>query len=174
MFLQNSRYRQVPDEVTVDVKGRRLVSKSIRQPPPGTGTFQHTIEDGDRLDHLAYKYYKQPRKWWHICDANLEFMSPQALLGKTPIITQHFPLSFTDPENKPRWAELLRDIAALVGVETVLLADDDKSVIVTFNKMNIQSGDIADTIKEQGLVVESPQTIGRTGKGIVIPPNILG
>ena len=86
MFSKISRYRKLPDVVTIDVQGRRLESKSLRLLPEVTGIFLHTVESGDRLDHLAYKYYKQPRKWWRICDANPEFPSPQALLGKESIV----------------------------------------------------------------------------------------
>src|ERR671911_67810 len=142
MFSKISRYRKLPDEVTVDVSGRRLESKSIRLLPEVTGTFLHTIEDGDRLDHLAHKYYNQPRKWWRICDANPEFMSPQALLGKTPLITQRFPLSFPKPKEQPPWATLMRYLSAQVGVEDILLTDDENYLIVTFNEINIQSSNL--------------------------------
>lgn len=174
MFFKNSRYRKLPDEVTVDNKGRRLISKSLRVSPTVTGIFRHTIEDGDRLDHLAHKYYNQPRKWWRICDANPEFMSPQALLDKTPLITQQFPLSFRNTEGKPPWATLIRAIAAQVGVENVWLTDEENYLIVIFNHMNIQTSNLTEIIEEAGFAVEQPQTIGRTGKQIVIPPDIVG
>ncbi|MBD1836289.1 hypothetical protein H6F61_27305 [Cyanobacteria bacterium FACHB-472] len=174
MFFKNSRYRKLPDEVTVDGKGRRLTSKSLRLLPEVTGIFLHTIEDGDRLDHLAHKYYNQPRKWWRICDANPEFISPQALLGKTPFITQRFPISFADTEGQPPWATLLRAIAAQIGVENIWLTDDERFLIVTFNQMNIQARNLTEMIEAAGFTVEQPQTIGRTGKKIVIPPDVVG
>ena len=71
-----------------------MASKTLRLLPQVSGTFRHTVEDVDRLDHLAYKYYQQPRKWWRISDANPEFLSPQALLGKEPIVTDRFPVTF--------------------------------------------------------------------------------
>lgn len=172
MFSKISRYRKLPDEVTVDGRGRRLESKSLRLLPEVTGTFLHTIEDGDRLDHLAYKYYKQPRKWWRLCDANLEFMSPLALLGKVPIITQRFPLT-SDAGILP-WAMLLARIAGLIGVEDIRLAEDEASVVITYNEMSIQAADLANAIETAGFVVEQPQSIGRTGKQIVIPPDVVG
>jgi hypothetical protein len=174
MFFANSRYRKLPDEVTVDSQGRRLTSKSFRIPPRVTGIFQHTIEDSDRLDNLAAKYYKQPRKWWRICDANPELMLPQALLGKTPFITQRFPISFANAEQQPPWAMLIRAIATQVGIEDVRLTDDENFLIVTFNQMNIPASNLLEIIKSTGFIVEQPQTIGRTGKQIVIPPDIVG
>lgn len=173
MFFKNSRYRKLPDEVTVDSKGPRLTSKSLRVPPTVTGIFRNTIEDGDRLDHLADKYYKRPRQWWRICDTNREFMSPQALLGKTPSITQRFPLSFTDTERKPPWATLMRAIAIQVGVENVSLTEEENHLIVTFNQMNIQTNNLIEIIKGASFTVEQPQTMGRIGKQIVIPPDVV-
>ncbi|MBM0745397.1 hypothetical protein JOY44_28650 (plasmid) [Phormidium sp. CLA17] len=173
MFFKNSRYRKLPDEVTVDAKGRRLTSKSSRALPEVTGIFQHTLADGDRLDHLAHKYYNQPRKWWRICDANPEFMSPQALLGKTPFITQQFPLSFPESQGQPPWAVLMKTISDQVGIEDILLTDDENYLIITFNQINIQASTLTEIISRAGFIVGQPQTIGRTGKQIVIPPDIF-
>lgn len=174
MFFKNSRYRQLPDEVTVDVKGRRRLSKSLPSPPQVSGTFLHTIEQSDRLDHLAYKYYKQPRKWWRICDANPEFPWPQALLGKDPFLTQRFPLTYGDPKSQPPWAPLLNRLTALVGVEDAWLEDDEQAITLIYNRLNIQAEDLAQEIEQAGFTVGPPQTIGRTGKSIVIPPDIVG
>ena len=77
MFSDLSRYRTLPDIVTTDAEGRTLASKTLRPLPEAPGTFRHTVEDVDRLDHLAYKYYRQPTKWWRMSDANPEFLSPQ-------------------------------------------------------------------------------------------------
>lgn len=174
MFFKNSRYRKLPDDVTVDSKGRRLASKSLRILPTVTGIFRHTVEDGDRLDHLTHRYYNQSRKWWRICDANQEFLLPQFLLDKTPFVTQRFPLSFRDTEGKPPWATLIKAISNQVGVEDVWLTEDESYLIVTFNQINIQSSTVTETIKELDFTVAQPQTIGRTGKQIIIPPDIVG
>jgi len=174
MFFKNSRYRQLPDEVTVDVKGRRLLSKSLPLPSKASGTFLHTIEQSDRLDYLAYKYYKQPRKWWRICDANPEFPWPQALLGKDPFLTQRFPLKYSDSKSQPPWASLLNRLTALVGVEDAWLDDDEQSITIIYNRLNIQAKGLTHEIEQHSFTVEHPQTIGRTGKPIVIPPDVAG
>ena len=93
MFSKISRYRTLPDVVTTDARGRTVSSKALRPLPTVSGTFLHTVEGVDRLEHLAFKYYQQPRNWWRICDANPEFMSPQGLLGKEPVVTARFPLT---------------------------------------------------------------------------------
>lgn len=115
MFSKISRYRKLPDVVTTDEKGRTLESKSLRLLPGVSGTFLHTIEEVDRLDHLAYKYYKQPRKWWRICDANPEYMSPQSLLGKDSIKTTLFPVEW-EGSLQP-WSDLLSGVSEMIGIE---------------------------------------------------------
>src|SRR6059058_44650 len=111
MFAKISRYRKVPDVVTVDGQGRMLASKDLRMLPEVTGTFRHTVEAGDRLDHLGYKYYDQPRKWWHICDANPQFLSPQALVDQDAVVTARFPLTVAGGE--PPWAALFGTLRAV-------------------------------------------------------------
>ena len=70
MFSRISRYQALPDTVTTDSQGRTVPSKAVRLLPQVLGTFRHTVEEVDRLDHLAFKYYQQPQKWWRIVDAN--------------------------------------------------------------------------------------------------------
>src|SRR5262245_65473359 len=101
MFSRISRYRTLPDIVTTDVEGRTLVSKTLRPLPEAPGTFRHTVADADRLDHLAYKYYRQPTRWWRISDANPEFLSPQALVGKETIVMDRFTLEIDGVQ--PPW-----------------------------------------------------------------------
>ncbi|MBL4901397.1 MAG: hypothetical protein JKY62_01940 [Desulfocapsa sp.] len=125
MFFKISRYRKLPDIVTSDAKGRTLQLKPLRLLPEVSGTFRHTIEEVDRLDHLAYKFYKQSRKWWRICDANPEFMCPQALLGKDSIPTIIFTLS-REGAIAP-WSELTRALSNTVGIENVQLGTDEYS-----------------------------------------------
>ncbi|MDD5319212.1 MAG: hypothetical protein PHD43_01100 [Methylococcales bacterium] len=195
MFSKISRYRKLPNVVTVDAQGRRLESKSLRLLPEVTGIFLHTVESGDRLDHLAYKYYKQPRKWWRICDANPAFPSPQALLGKEPIVTTSFPLTFAGG-SQPPWAELLKQLERKLGVEGVKVVDEirlvaqeqtiggqtikvnverhDLAVTVTYNRMNISISDLADVMAAVGFGVTQPENIGRVGKKIIIPPDVIG
>ncbi len=195
MFSKISRYRKQPDIVAIDNKGLVLASRDLRLLPEVSGTFLHTVEEIDRLDHLAYKYYKQPRKWWRICDANPEFMSPQALLGKEPVVTDRFPLTFNGDTAQPPWADLLRHLSETLGVECVKIVDDislvpeeqthngqlvtvyaehfERSVIVTYNNMNLSAEDLAGIITDTGFEVSQPENIGRTGKKIIIPPDVV-
>jgi len=195
MFSKISRYNKLPDVVTVDAQGRRLASKSLRLAPVVTGNFLNTVASGDRLDLLAYKYYKQPRKWWRICDANPAFPSPLALLGNEQIATTQFPLTFAGG-SQPPWAELLKLLQQKQGVESVSVVDEirlvaqeqtisgqtvmvnvehyDRAVLVTYNRMNVTATNLADVVIGAGFTVTEPVDIGRIGMNIVIPPDIFG
>jgi len=172
MFSKISRYRKLPDEVTIGANGLAFQSKSLRLTPEVGGTFLHTVEDLDRLDHLGYKYYKQPRSWWHICDANPQFLSPQHLLGKEPIATGEFPIEFTGI-GEPPYAPLLAALRRMAGVENALLADGDAGVLVEFNTMTVTQGVISSAIVAAGFSVGEMRNIGRVGKKIIIPPEGL-
>ncbi|WP_273942475.1 hypothetical protein [Kutzneria chonburiensis] len=93
MFGKLSRYRRVPDIAVADARGRVVAAKDFRPLPEVTGTFTHTVDSGDRLDQLAFTYYGQPLQYWHVCDANPEFLSPLSLLAKDPVVTVRFPVS---------------------------------------------------------------------------------
>ena len=38
------------------------------------GIVEYSINDSDRLDHLANNNYKNDRRWWRILDANTEYL----------------------------------------------------------------------------------------------------
>lgn len=176
MAFKNSRYRKLPTEVTIDYTGQSQRSQSLRRIANGSGRFLHRIVEGDRIDHLAYKYYKQADKWWQICDANPDFMSPQALLGKMPFVTQRFSI-FLALQQSPPWADLIRQLRHLVGVQNVWLANDKSALFITFNRLNLQSSLLAEMIEEFGhsfgFTISLPQTLGQIGQQILIPPNQL-
>lgn len=82
MFNKISRYYKLDDVVTRDSDGFKLASKAIRLIDKVDAQVEHVIDSQDRLDHLGYKYYKQSKQWWRICDANRDEASPLDLLGK--------------------------------------------------------------------------------------------
>jgi hypothetical protein len=198
MFSKGSRYRSLPDVVTTDSRGRSLRSRAIRLLPEVEGSFRHTVDEGDRLDHLAYRYYKQPRKWWRICDANPGVMSPLALLGKERLVSHRFPLSWDDGDGQPPWAELRQQLQARVGVVDLQLVEEVKlipipevpeagqepvtviretchrAVIVVHNDLNVSATELTGVIESTGFEADKPELVGRVGKSIVIPPDIVG
>lgn len=193
MFAKGSRYRTLPDIVTLDAEGRCLQSKDLRLTPRVSGTFLHTVESIDRLDHLAYKYYKQPRKWWRICDANPGYLSPLALLGQDPVAMARFPLDFSGTESPP-WSALIEVLSATVGVYDVKLlvearlveeqqTEADQKVTftveqrqydlgITYNSVNCDLNALVEKIKKAGFKPRAtPEPIGRVGKTLAIPPD---
>ena len=196
MFSRISRYQKLPDIVTTDSQGRTLPSKTLRLLPQVSGAFRHTVEEVDRLDHLAFKYYQQPRKWWRIVDANPEFLSPQALLGKEPIVMERFPLTYRGGGTQPSWSRLVRDLTACVGVEDVKVVEEirlapqaltvdaqthtayveqcERAVVVTYNQMNVSAGALASIMTAAGFASSQPERLGRVGKQIIIPRDVIG
>jgi hypothetical protein len=116
IFSSISRYRRIPDVVTIDSAGQAVTSKDFRLVPPMDGTFRHTVVDIDRLDHLGFKYYDQPRDWWRILDANPEFVAPDALLGSDPFATTAYEIAWAGPGPVPPWSMLFEALAPLPGV----------------------------------------------------------
>jgi len=193
MFYKNSRYRKQPFAVTIDAKGRRFKSVTLRATPETEGTFLHTIEEGDRLDHLAYKYYKAPRKWWRIVDGNTEFFSPLDLLGASVLKCVRISLGHDDEAGEPLWSVLAGKLSALVGIasyqfeEKVLLneytvnvageeipvADQSyaRAVIIDYNSLTITEQELTAAINSSGFIAGKPENRGRIGRKIIIPPN---
>ena len=170
------------------------MSKDIRPLPEMTGKFRHTVNAIDRLDQLAYKYYRQPGQYWHICDANPEHLSPLALLDQEPVATTQFPVAV---EDAPSWAPLLKALAGVVGVEDVVVVEDmelrpvrrlvegrpiplaeehlSRAVRITYNRISVTAKTLAAKIRSVGFKLEGPPThIGQLGHQIVIPPKVIG
>jgi hypothetical protein len=191
-----SRYRDVPAVVAPDPQGRLLPGTDLRALPQVSGTLQHRVQQGDRLDQLAQAYYGEPLQWWHICDANPDVLSPLALVGAEPVTVTEFPLSA--PGEPPPWADLLPALAALAGVQAVTVLDDVellsvrapgtppddppqvrvrpvRAVQVTHNSVATAAATIADVIAASGFrLAGSALEHGRIGQPIVVPPPVAG
>jgi hypothetical protein len=194
MFSKTSRYWTVPDITVPDSRGRVLPAKDIRLLPAVTGTFQHLVSQGDRLDQLAFTYYGQPLDWWHISDANPGILSPLALLGDEPVTTTRLPV--TVASGTPSWAGLLRGLRALAGVEQAEIQDEVQyvaqsqqvdgkpvtvtverlvsTVLVTFNSLVTSPGAISDAVSAAGFKPGAGEQVGQVGRQIIIPPARTG
>lgn len=117
MFKKNSRYYKLNDVVIQDKNRRSWESKAVRFIDTLGGRFYHTIESGDRLDHLAYKYYRQSKQWWRICDANPEVFSPIDLLGQSPLKKMGIQLEWLGLSAP--WYELFVSLNDMTGVNRV-------------------------------------------------------
>jgi hypothetical protein len=193
MFSKISRYRKVPDITAPDSHGRTLAAKDLRLLPDVTGTFRHTVDAGDRLDQLAYKYYSQPLQWWNICDANPIFLSPLTMLDNDAVVITRFPVTVS---GAPQWSVLVRAVRGILGVENVQIVEEielvpkqvtaggqtitafveqfSRAVLVTYNKLNVTAATLATSIEAAGFQVAPFSDIGQVGQEIIIPPKPIG
>ena len=79
MIFKGSRYEKTGAYTITDPSGRSVSALKIRFIPPTPAGFLHTFTAGQRLDLLAFQYYRNPEKFWLIADANSE-MDPEDLL----------------------------------------------------------------------------------------------
>jgi nucleoid-associated protein YgaU len=80
MFFDGSRYLRVPDATLTDGTGRAAPLKRTREPAAVADVLVYQVRAGDRLDALAFKFYRDARKWWLIADANSDVLAPELLL----------------------------------------------------------------------------------------------
>jgi hypothetical protein len=155
MPARDSRYHGLPD--------------ALRPLPEVGGEFRHTLAERERLDHLASRYYRDPRRWWRICDANPEFLSPLELVGAGPLRTLSVPLD-ADAD----LPEIADDLGGDPGIVRFRLVDDPMSdratAVVTYNRVTIDEGSVLALLGEARDASRPPQTLGRAGKSIVVPP----
>ena len=79
MIFKGSRYENVGTYRATDASGRTVTALKIRFIPPTPAGFRHTFTDGERLDILAFTFYRNPEKFWRIADANTEMDSENLL-----------------------------------------------------------------------------------------------
>lgn len=190
MFLKTSRYYRLDDLTVTGKFGEKIAGKSIRLLPQVQGLLEHPIEDSDRLDHLAYKYYKESRKWWRICDAN-ENASPLELLGKTPMVTHRFEIQGEDENAFFPWNHFIGVLDDVIGIDAVIPDEQvslvqvsravgqdsvlveaerfSRAVLVRHNRENVTAEQLQSLWEDQGYVLNTPETIRVTGKTLMIP-----
>ena len=169
MFFKGSRYKDLPKISSTNAKGQTARSKTLRWIPDTPGTFLHKLNQTDRLDLLAYKYYGNPKKWWLICDANPDFALPTDLLDRNPIVREIFDLEPPAGDNK--WPILIRALKELRGMREVHTDIFQATLDVTYNRKELEREDIMDVITDQGFTVKTILKRERIGQKITIPPN---
>jgi hypothetical protein len=75
MFFPGSRYETVPEDVVATPHGA-VRFKRIRFIPATPADLAHRLTQGERPDHLAFLAYREPDRFWRICDANLVMWPP--------------------------------------------------------------------------------------------------
>lgn len=72
MIARGSRYERVPVLQTTLPNGRRVSYLGLRTLARAPAFYRHTFRSHERLDLLAYQFYRRPERWWVIADANGE------------------------------------------------------------------------------------------------------
>jgi hypothetical protein len=81
MFFKGSRYEPVGTDSIVDGSGREIRYKKVRFIPETPALLKHAVVQGERLDHIAHRYYRDPELFWRIADAN-RAMRPAELVAR--------------------------------------------------------------------------------------------
>jgi hypothetical protein len=72
MIDRRSRYATTPLVEGDDGHGVDQPLLDLRELPPSGGVLRITPTSSDRLDTLAWQYYRDPGRFWRICDASPE------------------------------------------------------------------------------------------------------
>lgn len=70
MIDRKSRFRSTPLVTADDGHGGTQPLLDLRETPDTTGRLQIRPSDSDRLDLLAWRFYRDPTRFWRICDAS--------------------------------------------------------------------------------------------------------
>ena len=72
MIFKGSRYANVASYKAIDASGRTVTALKTRFIPTTPAGYFHTFIADERLDLIAFKFYRNPEKFWLIADANTE------------------------------------------------------------------------------------------------------
>jgi hypothetical protein len=81
MFFRGSRYAAVAEAEITGPDGRVIRYKKVRFIPATPAERTHQVLQGERLDHLAHRYFRDAERFWRIADANAA-MWPDDLLAE--------------------------------------------------------------------------------------------
>jgi nucleoid-associated protein YgaU len=81
VFFRGSRYEAIANAELITADDRVIRYKRVRFIPETRGVIPHIIAQGDRLDLISYKVYRDPEQFWRICDAN-RALRPDELLAR--------------------------------------------------------------------------------------------
>jgi hypothetical protein len=79
VIFKGSRYQGINVYTVTTANGQTVSALGIRLIPDTPAGFLHTFREHERLDLIAYQYYRNSEKFWLIADANSE-MDPEDLL----------------------------------------------------------------------------------------------
>lgn len=84
-FATNSRYagQETTEWKKADGQAVLFIKRRFAPSPENFSTLQeHRVEENDRLDNIAAKYFSDPELYWRLCDAN-GAMNPPELISRS-------------------------------------------------------------------------------------------
>lgn len=84
MFSDKSRYAGLPTYQVPDKTGRTVTVVSTPPAPEEETLGIHYRKQGQRLDHIAARYLRDPAGFWRLCELS-DVMLPQALADELEI-----------------------------------------------------------------------------------------
>jgi len=78
VFEPPSRYLGVETYVVADRRGREVEVVAVPEAPAQVLAGIHLLRQGERIDHLAFRYLGDAVLWWRIAELN-DAMAPAAL-----------------------------------------------------------------------------------------------
>ena len=69
---RSSRYAKSATILVTRPDGTAVELLELRETPRASGVFYAMPRPGDRLDLIAHRYYRDPLRFWRICDAAAE------------------------------------------------------------------------------------------------------
>lgn len=84
MFDHKSRYWKLEPYRRTDRRGREVLVVPVPEAPQQSLLGYHRLLQGQRLDHLAATYLKDPAGYWRIAEFN-DVMLPETLSEATDI-----------------------------------------------------------------------------------------
>jgi hypothetical protein len=70
MFDPTSRYYSAPQYPVKDSRGRTVSVVSVPAAPNQGLLGYYLVQQGQRIDHIAYKYLNDPNGYWRIAEMN--------------------------------------------------------------------------------------------------------
>lgn len=72
MFFRGSRYEPVETATLTGANGTEIRYKRLRPVVREPAQIVYVVQDGDRIDTVAWNVFRDAEMWWRIADANAD------------------------------------------------------------------------------------------------------